>query len=96
MNMYAMLSSGVGSIDAMDLSARLSAWHDAMVAHERRLKTGATSDRCDDECPHAEARVLWVEAQATFGARAQELKFLRAAGRLAGHGPRGNGAGRSA
>jgi hypothetical protein len=87
--MYAMLSSGVGSIEAMDLSARLSAWHDAMVAHERRLKTGTTSDRCDDECPHAEARVLWVEALATFGARAQELKFLRAAGKLAGHAPSG-------
>jgi hypothetical protein len=87
--MYAMLSSGVGSIEAMDLSARLSAWHDAMVAHERRLRTGTTNDRCDDECPHAEARALWVEAVATFGARAQELKFLRAAGKLAGQGPRG-------
>ena len=32
---------------------------------------------CDDECPHVEARTLWAEALATFGARAGELTFLR-------------------
>ena len=77
MNPYAMLSSAVGTIDAMALSTRLSAWHDAMVAHERRLRLGTTSDGCDDECPHAEASTIWAEAVATFGARAQELTFLR-------------------
>jgi hypothetical protein len=77
MNPYVMLGSGVGTSEATSLSARLAAWHDAMVAHERRLRTGRTSDTCDDECPHVEARTLWAEALATFGARAGELAFLR-------------------
>lgn len=76
MNPYTMLSSGVGTQEASDLGARLSAWHDAMVAHERRLRTAA-ADACDEECPHAEAPVLWSEALATFGPRAEELIFLR-------------------
>ena len=76
MNPYVMLGSGVGTSEATSLSARLAAWHDAMVAHERRLRTGRTSDTCDDECPHVEARTLWAEALATFGARASELTFL--------------------
>jgi hypothetical protein len=59
------------------LSARLAAWHDAMVAHERRLRTERIGDVCDDECPHVEARTLWAEALATFGERAYELSFLR-------------------
>jgi len=80
-NPYTILSSGGGTNQAKDLSTRLSAWHDAMVAHERRLRTGMTSDTCDDECPHAEARALWSEAVATFGARAQELTFLRSRAR---------------
>ena len=77
MNPYAILSSGVGRQEAAALGVRLAAWHDAMVAHERRLRAGTTSDACDDECPHGEARGLWAEAVATFGARAQELTFLR-------------------
>lgn len=76
MTPYTILSSGVGTPEAADLSARLSAWHDAMVAHERKLRSGATTDACDDECPHAEARTLWSEAVATFGARAHDLVFL--------------------
>jgi hypothetical protein len=48
-----------------------------MVAHERRLRAGTTADFCDEECPHAEARMLWSEAVATFGTRADELTFLR-------------------
>ena len=48
-----------------------------MVAHERRLRTGRTTDACDDECPHAEARTLWTEALATLGPWASELTFLR-------------------
>jgi len=59
------------------LAARLATWHDAMVAHERRLRTGRTGDVCDDECPHVEARTLWAEALAAFGERAHELSFLR-------------------
>ncbi len=77
MNLYATLSSGSDSHQAMALSARLSAWHDTMVAHERRLRAGTTADSCDDECAHAEARALWSEAVATFGTRAHELTFLR-------------------
>lgn len=77
MNPYTTLGSGLDTHEAKALGARLSSWHDAMVAHERRLRTAATRDGCDDECPHAEARTLWSEAVATFGARAQELIFLR-------------------
>jgi hypothetical protein len=78
MNPYLMLGAGFGTNDATSLGARLSEWHDAMVAHERRLRTGRTDDLCNDECPHAEARSLWFEAVATFGPRAHELTFLRA------------------
>lgn len=81
MNPYLMLGSGLGTNEATSLSARLSAWHDAMVAHERRLRTGRTSDVCNDECPHAEARTLWSEALTTFGSRAHELAFLRSRAR---------------
>ena len=80
MNPYTRLSSGVDAHEATVLSARLSAWHDAMVAHERRLRAGATTDACDDDCPHAEAPVLWAEAVALFGAPAHELTFLRSRG----------------
>ena len=59
------------------MRALLTAWHDAMVAHERRLRTGRTTDACDDECPHDEARTLWAEALLTLGSRAGELTFLR-------------------
>ena len=83
MNPYVMVSSGVGTSDATSLSARLSDWHDAMVSHERRLRSGA-SGHCDDDCPHAEAPALWSEAVETFGRRAQELTFLRSRAR----GPR--------
>jgi hypothetical protein len=76
MNPYVMLGSGTGTTEAAALSVRLSAWHDAMVAHERRVRTGRTADVCDDECPHAEARALWSEALALFGSRAHELAFL--------------------
>ena len=77
MNPYTLVGSGIGTNDAVSLSARLSAWHDAMVAHERRLRAERTSDICDDECPHAEARALWGDAVATFGPRAHQLAFLR-------------------
>ena len=80
MNPHMMLSSGPGTQKTTALRNRLSAWHDAMVAHERRLRAGATSDVCDDECPHVEARALWLEAVGAFGARAQELTFLRSRG----------------
>ena len=77
MSPYAFMSSRIGTAEAASLCVRLTAWHDAMVAHERRLKTGRTTDACDDECPHADARALWAEALATLGPRARELTFLR-------------------
>jgi hypothetical protein len=86
MNLYATLGSGMGTHGAAALSARLAAWHDAMVAHERRLRADRTAVTCGDECPHAEAKTLWSEALETFGRRAEELTFLRsrAAGPAAG------------
>ena len=80
MNLYATLGSSMGTDEAVSLSARLSAWHDEMVAHERRIGAGSTAGVCDDECPHAEAKVLWSEAEAMFGSRADELMFLRSRG----------------
>jgi hypothetical protein len=77
MNLYAMVSSGVNTNEGASLAARLTAWHDAMVAHERKLRMDHAGEICDDECPHVEARLLWNEAVETFGPRAQELKFLR-------------------
>ena len=75
MNLYASLGSILAG-DSSSLCARLTAWHDAMVAHERRLRTTG-EDVCDEDCPHVEARSLWAEARAAFGERARELTFLR-------------------
>jgi len=77
MNPYAIVGSGSGTAETASLRARLMAWHDAMVAHERRLRSGQTTDACDDECPHVEARTLWAEVSALVGPRASELTFLR-------------------
>ena len=77
MNLYTMVGSGVGSMEANALGKRLAAWHDAMVAHERKIRAGRTEAVCDEECPHAEAQSLWVDAMELFGDRAQELRFLR-------------------
>ena len=65
-----------GTTEAASLGARLTLWHDEMVAHERRLRSDR-DERCGDECPHAEAQMLWPEAVAAFGPEAQELTFLR-------------------
>ena len=77
MNPYVRAASGIGTHEARSLAARLSAWHDAAVGHERRLRHARSGEVCHDECPHAEATVLWSEAIATFGTRAAELMFLR-------------------
>ena len=77
MNPYVLLGSRVGTPGATSLAERLAAWHDSMVAHERRLRLARTGDLCDDECPHVEARNLWAEALTTLGERATELRFLR-------------------
>jgi hypothetical protein len=77
MNPYGIVSSGIGTAEGASLRGRLMAWHDAMVAHERRLRSGQSTDVCNDECPHAEARTLWAETAAMLGARAHALTFLR-------------------
>ena len=77
MNPYAIVGSSMETADAASLCARLMAWHDAMVAHERRLRSGNTTAVCDDECPHVEARALWAEVSAVLGPRGSELTFLR-------------------
>lgn len=77
MNPYALLASEPAGSTRSVLASRLAAWHDAMVAHERRLRTGRTDDLCDEDCPHVEARALWAEALDAFGVRAHELSFLR-------------------
>jgi hypothetical protein len=76
MNPYSMVGSRSGTLEAAALSARLATWHDAMVAHERKIRAGR-EEVCDDECPHAEARTLWAEALEVFGDRAQDLALLR-------------------
>ena len=77
MNLYAMVGAGIGSSEAAALRTRLAAWHDAMVAHERKIRAGRIEGVCDEDCPHAEARHLWSEAVETFGDGAQGLTFLR-------------------
>lgn len=75
MNIYRMIGHNLGTVEAQELGDRLSAWHDAMVAHER-LRPKA----CVDDCPHAEAGLLWREAVRVFGHYSADLKFLRARG----------------
>ena len=77
MKLYSLVGAGVGTVAAASLSRRLAAWHDAMVAHERRLESGRVDDGCGEDCAHSEARALWDEAQEAFGDRAHELVFLR-------------------
>jgi hypothetical protein len=76
MNPYVLMSSKLGVANAQSLVQRLAEWHDAMVAHERRVRAGRRDD-CGDDCAHAQARELWAEAVATFGGDASELAFLR-------------------
>lgn len=75
MNVYRSLGSQVGTTAALDLGDRLSGWHDAMVIHTRRFGPSAGPD-CDDDCPHAEARALWLAAVEVFGDLALDLRFL--------------------
>jgi hypothetical protein len=85
MNPYSAIGSRLGTAEAISLSQRLAAWHDAMVAHERRLRARRADDGCDEDCGHSDARALWVEALTTFGDRAHELSFLRSRATGPGH-----------
>jgi hypothetical protein len=75
MNVYRLMGSRIGTAAALDLGDRLSRWHDAMVVHARRFGTNPAAE-CDDDCPHAEARGLWLAAVDVFGDLAFDLKFL--------------------
>ena len=75
MNPYVTLGSGIGTPEAAALSTRLAAWHDAMVAHDRKIHARRADELCDDECPHADARALWSEAVDVFGHRAPILEY---------------------
>jgi hypothetical protein len=90
MNPYAIADLASGTADAASLRARLQAWHDAMVTHERRLRADPAAHACDDECPHVEATGLWREAAALLGSRASELTFLRSRALGAGISPIGS------
>src|SRR5687768_12934689 len=57
MNPYGIAELGTDTADAVSLRARLMAWHDAMVTHERRLRSDPTADFCGDECPRVS---LWL------------------------------------
>lgn len=81
MNPYARVGASLETTAAATLRARLMAWHDAMVAHERRLRTSAATDICHEECPHAAAGVLWAEALSMLGSEAHTLTFLRSRAR---------------
>jgi hypothetical protein len=70
-NLYRRIGYTNGTPEALHLAERLAAWHDAMVAHERRA-----GSHCDDACPHADASELWQEALTMFGEDAYELQFL--------------------
>jgi hypothetical protein len=82
MSVYRTLGNRIASAEAIALADRLAAWHDALVKHERRL-LGLPGLACGDECPHLEARSLWLEARRVFGERAYDLRLL------AKHGARG-------
>jgi hypothetical protein len=69
-NPYIQIGHANGTREGLELAERLAAWHDSMVAHERR------TEPCSDECPHASAPALWKEALAVFGPAAHELRFL--------------------
>ena len=92
MNPYMLIGSQVGTAEAASLSQRLAAWHDAMVAHERRLRGSGVSAVCDEDCAHSDARSLWAEASIAFGERAHELSFLRSRALMAGGKPGATGA----
>lgn len=76
MNFYRQVANRVGSPEAVDMIDEMSEWHDRMVAHLRAPK-GSGLSRCDDECPHADARRLWQATRNVFGEAAGEFEFLK-------------------
>jgi hypothetical protein len=81
MHVYQSIAVRVGTRAACELAPRLAAWHDAMVIHQRRAATDKDS-ACAPDCPHDEARSLWLEALEAYGDDAHQLGFLRTHGAL--------------
>ncbi len=81
LDVYRRIANLVGTNEAVQLAQLLSSWHDAMVKHRRRLQQlGFDPDGHPtwEDCPGAEAVELWNRAREVFGARAEQLEFLRA------------------
>jgi len=81
MHMYQSIAARVGTRAAIELAPRLAAWHDGMVMHVRRARTSRES-ACTPDCPHEDARALWLEALEVYGDDAHQLEFLRMHGAL--------------
>jgi hypothetical protein len=80
LDVYRHMANRRGTNEAIELAHELSAWHDAMVKHRRKLaRLGFDPDRhreAEDGAP-ADARELWQRAVAIFGEEASQLEFLR-------------------
>ena len=77
-DVYRHVASRVGTSEAQSFAVELSAWHDAMVKHRRRVAQGRAPERDGaGDGPAAEARELWQRAVDVFGPHAGELEFLR-------------------
>jgi hypothetical protein len=80
LDVYRRVAHRVGSNESLALAQELSAWHDAMVSHQRTLtRLGLSADACGqlDECAHGLARELWRQAREVLGEHANDLTFLR-------------------
>ena len=80
LDVYRQVAYRVGTNQALALAHELSAWHDAMVSHQRTLgRLGFSLDACAgwDECAHALARELWQQATEVLGPHADDLAFLK-------------------
>ena len=76
--MYRIVGDLIGTPEARDFAEQLVVWHDSMVKHARVVNLRGAA--CTDDCPHAQARVLWPAACHLFGNEAGRLVFLQAHG----------------
>ncbi len=73
--MYSSVAPRVESPRVVAIAARIAAWHAEIIAHERRR--GSRFGECSDECPHAQAPLLWAEAWNVLGEGAAAFDSLR-------------------
>lgn len=78
--MSATVATRIESSRADAIARRIAAWQAAMAAHERRR--GSRFGECSDECPHAQAPLLWADATQVLGDRAASFDALRRQGQL--------------